>query len=61
MYSSEFVHRYNIFLSGKVMWSTQRLLCVDIGFSVSACFMGFFSVEKVTFKTRMCYIYISEM
>ena len=40
------------------MWSTQRLLCVDIGFSVSpACFMGSFSVEKVTFKTRMCYIY----
>ena len=39
------------------MWSTQRLLCVDIGFSVSACFMGSFSVEKVTFKTKMCYIY----
>ena len=46
------------FVMVKGMWSTQRLLCVDIGFSVSACFMGSFSVEKVTFKTRMCYIYI---
>ena len=51
------MHRHNICLV-KGMWSTQRLLCVDIGFSVSACFIGSFSVEKVTFKTRMCYIYI---
>ena len=52
------MHRYNIFCLVKVMWSTQRLLCVNIGFSVSAFFMGSFSVEKVTFKTRMCYIYM---
>ena len=52
------MHRHNIFCLVKVIWSTQRLLCVDIGFSVSACFMGSFSVEKVTFKTRMCYIHI---
>ena len=52
------MHRHNMFCLVKVMWSTQRLLCVDIGFSVSACFMGSFLVEKVTFKTRMCYIYI---
>ena len=51
------MHRHNIFCLVKVMWSTQRLLCVDIGFSVSACFMGSFLVEKITFKTRMCYIY----
>ena len=52
------MHRHNVFCLAKVMWSTQRLLCVDMGFSVSACFiMGSFSVEKVTFKTRMCYLY----
>ena len=51
------MHIHNIFCLVKVMWITQRLLCVDIGFSVSACLMGSFSVEKVTFKTRMCYIY----
>ena len=39
------------------MLSTQRLLCVDIGLSVSACFTGSFSVEKVTFKQE-CVIYI---
>ena len=51
------MHRHNIFCLVKGMWSTQRLLCVDIGFSVSACFMGSFSVEKVTFKNE-CVIYI---
>ena len=51
------MHRHNISCLVKVMWSTQRLLCVDIGFFLSACFMGSFSVEKVTFKTRMHYIY----
>ena len=29
-----------------------------MGFSVSACFMGSFSVEKVTFKARTGVIYI---
>ena len=52
------MHRHNIFCLVEVMWSTQRLLCVDIEFSVSDCFMGSFPVEKVTFKTRMCYIYM---
>ena len=50
------MHRHNIFFLVKVMWSTQSLLCVDTGFSVSACFMYSFSVEKVTCKTRMCSI-----
>ena len=43
------------------MWSTQRLLCVDIGFSVSACFMGSFSVEKVTFIRQECVTYIYKL
>ena len=50
------MHRHNIFFLVKVMWSTQSLLCVDTEFSVSACFMYSFSVEKFTFKTRMCSI-----
>ena len=53
------MHRHNIFCLVKVMWSTQRLLCVDIGFSVSACFMGSFSVEKVPIRQE-CVIYVPD-
>ena len=44
------MHKHNIFCLLKVMWSKQRLLCVDTGFSVSACLTWvLFQMRKLLF------------